>query len=155
MGDLTANFSLDEFLISSKAVELGIANLPTPAHLMNIKTVTAPGMQMVRDLVARALVITSGYRNPAINRAVGGVENSDHAEGFAVDCRAAGLSALGLALLIAALMKPGQALHGKVDQLILETSRGIVHISFAPRRRGQILTQRGGPGTPFEQGIRP
>jgi hypothetical protein len=139
MGDLTENFSLDEFLVSSKAAALGIANTPTKEHLRRIKKVTAPGMQLVRDLVARAMVLTSGYRNPELNEIVGGVPTSDHAEAYAVDCRAAGLSAYGLAKLIAQHMKPGGKLYGKIDQLILETSRSVVHISFAPRMRMQLL----------------
>jgi zinc D-Ala-D-Ala carboxypeptidase len=153
MGDLTKNFSLDEFLVSSTAAAGGIANTPTKEHLRRIRTITAPGIQLVRDLVARAMVLTSGYRNPEVNALVGGVPTSDHAEAYAVDCRAAGLSAFGLARLIAEHMQPGGKLYGKIDQLILETSRSVVHISFAPRRRGQIMTQRGGPGTPFVKGI--
>ena len=46
------------------------------------------------------------------------------------------------------------------DQLILETSRNIVHISFDPEggtrkqgMRGDVLTQKLGAGTPFQQGI--
>lgn len=150
---VTANFSLEEFLVSDTADKIGDANEPTPEHLKNLIDHTIPGWQIVRDITGRAIVITSGYRNPRVNKAVGGVSNSDHALGFAGDGRAAGMSAYGFAQLIAAAMKPGRPLHGKVDQLILETSRKIVHLSFAPRRRGQIMTQRKGPGTPFEIGI--
>ena len=38
-------------------------------------------------------------------------------------------------------------------KLILETSRKVVQISFDPRMRGQVMTQRLGPGTPFEKGV--
>lgn len=153
MGDLTANFSLDEFLVSERASRMGIANTPDAEHLKRIRTVVAPGMQIIRDAVARSIVITSGYRNPTVNRLVGGVPNSDHAQAWAVDSRAAGISAYTYACLIAALMKPGGKLFNRVDQLILESSRNIVHVSFAPQLRGQILTQRKGPGTPVEKGL--
>jgi len=152
MGDLTKNFSLDEFLVSEKAGELGIRNTPTPQHLQRLKDVTAPGMQIIRDALARSIVITSAYRNPTVNRAVGGPATSAHPQGWAVDSRAAGLSLLEYAKFIEGLMRPGQPLHGKVDQLIYEVGR-TVHVSFDPRARGQVLTQRGGPGSPMAKGI--
>lgn len=155
MGDLTKNFSLKEFLVSSKADELGIANTPTDEHLRRLREVTAPSIQKIRDLADCAIVITSAYRNPRINRAVRGTPTSDHPQAWAVDCHAAGMSVLGFANFLRDAMQPGQPLHGMIDQLIYESGRGIVHISFAPRRRAQVLTQRGGPGSPFESGIRP
>lgn len=150
---LTKNFSMDEFCVSSTADARGISNKPTEEHKKRIVEVLAPGMQLVRDIFGRAVVMTSAYRNPTVNKLVGGVPNSDHAQAFAADFRVAGLSSYQVATRLAEEIKPGGKLHGKVDQLILETSRSIVHISFAPRKRGQLLTQRRGPGTPFEQGI--
>lgn len=153
MRQITKNFTLEEFLVSETADRIGDANEPTSAHLHNLIEYTIPGWQIIRDLVGRSVIMMSGYRNPRVNAAVGGVSNSDHASGFAGDGRAAGLSAFAFAKIIAEGMQPGKPLHGKVDQLILETSRKIVHVSFAPRRRAQILTQRAGAGTPFEKGI--
>jgi zinc D-Ala-D-Ala carboxypeptidase len=155
MGDLTKNFSLNEFLVSSKADELGIKNTPTEEHLTRLRTVTAPSIQKIRDLADCSIVITSAYRNPAVNKAVRGVPNSDHPQAWAVDCHAAGMSVLGFARFVRDAMQPGKPLHGMIDQLIYESGRGIVHISFAPRRRAMVLTQRGGPGSPFETGIQP
>lgn len=155
MGDLTKNFSLKEFLVSSKADELGIANTPTEEHLMRLRTVTAPSIQKIRDLVGASIVITSAYRSPAVNKAVRGVPTSDHPQAWAVDCHAAGMSVLGFARFVRDAMQGSGPLHGMIDQLIYESGRGIVHISFAPRRRAMVLTQRGGPGSPFEAGIVP
>lgn len=152
MGDITRNFSLDEFLVSETADRLGDKNQPTPDHEANLID-HIEVMQIIRDLIDRSVVITSGYRNKRVNKAVGGVPNSDHATGNASDSRAAGLSAYAYASIIADHMREGRRLHGLIDQLILETSRKVVHVSTAPRRRGEIMTQRKGPGTPFEAGI--
>lgn len=152
-GNVTLNFSLDEFLVSDTAVRHGIANTPTAEHLRRLKSVTIPGMQLVRNLVGRAIVVTSAYRNPQVNRLVGGTATSAHPQGWAVDSRAAGLSTIAYARLVADAMKPGGLLHGRIDQLILESSRRIIHISFDPRARGQIKTQKGGPGTPIIEGL--
>lgn len=146
---LTANFRLDEFTASDTADQHGIANTPTPEHLANIRDHLAPGLQQIRTRLGRAIVLTSGYRNPVVNAAVGGVPTSAHALGFAADIRVAGMSARALAEWI----RDQSDIMANVDQLILETSRQIVHISFDIRRRQQVLTQPGGPGTPVHQGI--
>ena len=153
MGDLTTNFSMREFLVSDTADRKGISNQPTATHRQRIEEVTAPSIQKVRDFLNCSIVITSAYRSPAVNKAVGGVPNGDHPEGWAVDCHAAGLSAFAFAKKVEAEMKKGGAFHGMIDQLIYETSRNIVHLSFAPRRRAEVLTQRKGAGTSFEVGI--
>jgi len=146
---LTANFYLDEFLVSDKARALGIANTPTPEHKRRLREVTAPGFQMIRDGLDKVITVHSGYRNPAVNAAVGGTETSDHPQAWCGDITAHGMTARALALWIA-----GQPqIMKKVDQLILETSRGVVHVSFNPRARGQVLTQPGGAGSKILKGI--
>lgn len=151
MTRLTDHFTLAEFLVSSTADQLGIANTPTAEHLENLK-LTAAGFEKVRSILGDcAIVITSGYRNPRVNAAVGGVANSAHALGLAGDFRAAGFSALAAAQKIRDAMVAGEI---EFDQLILETSRRVVHISFDPaRKRNQVLTQAGGPGTPTRSGL--
>jgi zinc D-Ala-D-Ala carboxypeptidase len=151
MTRLSEHFTLQEFLVSSKADQLGIDNSPTPEHLENLKK-TAANFEKVRSILGDcAIVITSGYRNPRLNAAVDGVENSAHALGHAGDFRAAGFSALGAAQRIRDAQAAGRI---QFDQLILETSRGVVHLSFDPdRRRNQVLTQAGGPKSPTRPGL--
>ena len=144
---LTEHFFLDEFLVSDTADRSGIANTPTADHLANIGKVLAPGLEKARSILgARAIVITSAYRNPAINRIVGGTATSAHPKGYAADIRVAGLSPVAVARTLAA--------SGLTcDQLILETSRAVVHVSFDPRLRGEVKTQAGGPGTAIVDGL--
>jgi zinc D-Ala-D-Ala carboxypeptidase len=157
MTKLSEHFSLGEFIISSTAERLGNDNMPTPEHLENLKRAAA-GLEKVRSILGDcAIVITSGYRNPVVNKAVGGVPNSAHALGHAADFRASGFTAIGAAKRIRDAHAAGQI---EFDQLILETSRKIVHISFDPEggtkkkgMRGDVLTQKLGAGTPFQQGL--
>lgn len=151
MTRLSEHFTLAEFTVSSTADRLGIANTPTAEHLENLK-LTAAGFEKVRSILGDcAIVITSGYRNPRVNAAVGGVPNSAHALGLAGDFRAAGYSALGAAQKLRDAQAAGEI---EFDQLILETSRSVVHLSFDPaRRRNQVLTQAGGPGSPVRNGL--
>jgi len=143
---LSPHFTLDEFTVSNTAAQHGILNTPTEEHLKNL-IVTAAGFEEARSILGRAIVITSGYRNPQVNKLVGGVANSDHAKGFAGDFHVAGYTPFAAGRILAT------TLDFKFDQLIYEKSRGILHLSFAPRMRRQVLTQRGGPGTPVEVGI--
>lgn len=144
---LTANFFLDEFLVSDTGIKFGIANTPEPKHLKAITELLAPGLEKARTILEnRAIVITSAYRNPRINKIVGGTATSAHPQGFAADLRVAGLTHFEVARILA-----GSKL--KFDQLILEISRNIVHLSFDPRLRMQVKTQAKGAGTQIVDGL--
>lgn len=144
---LSDHFYLDEFLVSSKAEEYGIPNTPDKKHLDNMKKYLVPGLEKARSLLGdRAIVITSAYRNPKVNDIVGGTKTSAHPQGYAADIRVAGMTHRQVAHKLAASKL-------KFDQLILEISRNIVHLSFDPRLRGQVKTQAGGPGTTIVDGL--
>lgn len=148
---LTENFHLREFTRSDTARELGIDNRPATAeHRSNLKRHAQVLESIRRWAGGRRVTIHSGYRSPALNAAVKGVANSDHCQGDASDITIEGLTARASAQMIAKMVAEGRI---KVDQVILETSRGVVHVSTAPRLRGQILTQAGGPGSPVAKGI--
>lgn len=143
---LTEHFALDELIKSEAADRIGDANQPTPAHMANLRR-AAEGMERVRAFLGgRAIVVTSGYRNPRVNASVGGVPTSAHALGFAVDFHVAHLTDYQAAQLLAT-----SGIH--FDQLIYEKGR-CVHISFDPRLRGQVLSQPGPPGSTCYPGIR-
>lgn len=136
---LSPNFSLAEFIKSDTAKRLGNDNAPTPEHRHNL-VFTAENMERVRALLLNnPILISSGYRNPVVNRAVGGVPNSQHALGQAVDfsCPKFG-SNFDVAKKIAESDLP-------FDQIIYEvSSTGTwVHISFVKGRipRRSVLTQ--------------
>ena len=135
---LSAHFSLEEFTRSDAATKLGIANDPTPEHLENLRHL-AGRMEAVRALFDKPIAISSGYRNPQVNKAVGGVPSSAHALGHAADFHVDGLDDLAAAKRI---RDSGLTF----DQLIYEQGR-CVHISFDPQMRQQVMRQPGGPGS--------
>lgn len=142
---LSEHFSLEEFTHSSKAISMGDSNTPTPAHLENLKRL-AERMEAVRALFGRPIEITSAYRNPRVNAAVGGVPTSAHAVGHAADFHVDGMSDLDAAIRI-------RDSGLKFDQLIYEKNR-CVHISFDPARmRQDVRRQPGGPGSPTYKGL--
>lgn len=143
---LSRHFTWAEILRSDKADELGDANEPEEAHVANIKAL-AVGLEQVRRILGNTPVhITSGYRNPRVNAAVGGVPHSAHALGLAADFYHGELTAYEAAKRLAQSTLA-------FDQLIYEKSRNIVHVSFDPRMRQHTLSQHEGPTGPTLQGI--
>lgn len=82
--NLSKNFTLDEFLISQTASRLGIDNTPPEDVVENLTALVENILQPLREELG-PVVISSGYRSPELNRAVGGAVNSEHLTGCAAD----------------------------------------------------------------------
>lgn len=156
---LTPHFHLNEFIASDTALRLGIDNTPTPEAMIAIAQI-AFALEFMREqawMHMHPVLITSGYRCPALNKAVGGTPTSSHLTGFAADIA---VPAVGSSLQAAidiedVLADTHTGVPFPFDQLIHEPGRGIVHLSVDPKHgyRRQILTQEGGPGTPLRPGL--
>ena len=82
---LSENFSLEELTASETAARKGIDNTPSEDVISNLKRLAA-ALQEVRALLNhRAILVSSGYRSPELNQAVGGSATSDHCKGLAAD----------------------------------------------------------------------
>lgn len=82
------------------------------------------------------LRVTSGYRDPAANRAAGGSSTSQHVLGQAADIQSDHATPDELARLVVALGLP-------FDQLIVESRPGgaaWLHVSYGPRHRREALS---------------
>ncbi len=82
---LSENFSLDELTLSQTAARLGIDNTPDKATLKNLEHLAAQLEIVRKHLGGVSIHISSGYRSPALNRAVKGSAKSAHVLGLAVD----------------------------------------------------------------------
>jgi hypothetical protein len=131
---VSRSFRLSEFLRSETAVRRGLDNTPPAPAMDNLRNILAPGLQRVRDLLETPVQITSGYRSPEVNRAVGGSPASQHVLGLAADFVS---PQFGNPRAIARFIAENAAVI-RFDQLIFEGTW--VHISFAPAPRGQVLT---------------
>lgn len=81
---LSKNFSLNEFLVTST----GIANIPTKEVIENLRKLCVNVLQPLRDMYGKPIIITSGYRSPKVNKAVGGSKTSGHMLGTSADITA-------------------------------------------------------------------
>lgn len=137
---ISPHFSLAELSASDTAKRLKLDNRPKGADLDRL-ILTADRMEKVREVLGnKPIVVTSGYRSQAVNKAVGGVPNSDHVQGFAVDFKCPGFGSpyLIVAMLVDAGIKFDQIIHEK---------RAWVHIGFSPEMRGEVLTLMPGART--------
>ncbi|MDO4496748.1 MAG: D-Ala-D-Ala carboxypeptidase family metallohydrolase [Bacteroidales bacterium] len=140
---LSAHFRLSEFTRSATAQKLGIDNSldPTRAehhHLIDsLRTLCSSVLEPLRQHYHTPIVVTSGYRCPELNRAVGGKEWSQHLKGQAADIRVPD-AATGRRWL------EWIRTHCDFDQLIWETADKRtfwIHVSFArtsPNRKQYI-----------------
>ena len=60
---------------------------PSPYGPMNVKQELVDFLNQLRLRFGKPLIVTSGYRSPEHNKAVGGVANSYHTQGLAADIR--------------------------------------------------------------------
>ena len=129
MADLTEHFTFAEMTASTTAKRLGLNNVPDGAALYQL-TKTAEMLERVRALLGVPITVTSAYRSPQVNKAVGGRTSSDHCKGMAADIVA---PRFGNAYAVASAIAPHVSTLG-VGQLILEGVAGKqwVHLSIDP-----------------------
>jgi len=121
---LSDNFWVNEFQRSETAVRLDIQEQfePLPEYVLsNLNDLCDEVLQPLRNAFQARMFINSGYRCPALNKAVGGSKNSDHMKGGAADivCKDPEM-----------LYKMAIELGLPFKQLILYKSRNFVHISY-------------------------
>lgn len=83
----TKYFKVDEFLRSETADKLGINNTPTDETIIDNINYSLTRLNEIRESYGKPIIISSGYRCQALNEAVGGVKDSKHQEGLAVDLK--------------------------------------------------------------------
>ena len=125
--NVTMHFTMEELYASATATAKGINNKPSVQQMINLVYLTAYVLEPLRVAMNEPIKIGSGFRCQALNKAVGGVYNSQHMKGQAAD------------LCIDGDIQKGRKWfnyiknHLPFDQLIWEhNSKGTywVHVSF-------------------------
>ena len=143
---LSQHFTLGE-LCKTKT---GIENVPNEAQVENLKRLCS-WLERLREKSSLTpgpspkgegsryketpIIINSGYRSPAVNKAVGGAQNSNHLTGCAADIRCLGIEqALRYATI---LLDISDESREDFDELLLERSpKGTYWLHFAVRPSG-------------------
>jgi len=134
---LSPHFTLGELTYSDTANAMGIDNTPDADEVEQLAA-TADLLEKIREACGgNPVMVSSGYRCPQLNAAVGGATNSAHVWGGAADFT---IPAFGSPLDVCHAIEPHLGAW-EVDQLIYEISW--VHIGRAPEGyapRCQCLT---------------
>ena len=126
----------------------GIKNVPNEEQVNNLKRLCGwleqlrlrynqmrNGNEEMRNEVGEyPIIINSGFRSPAVNKAVGGATLSNHLTGCAVDVRCIGIEQ---ALRYAAILLDISDLNKEdFDELLIEQKAHVIWIHFAVRPFG-------------------
>lgn len=82
---ISKHITFAEGIKSQQATRLGISNMPTDEHLLNMHSVANLCFEPLREHFGVPIAVTSFYRSPAINKAIGGSMSSQHCKGQAMD----------------------------------------------------------------------
>lgn len=128
-------FKLSEFINSATANRLGIDNIPSFEVVDNLNRLAAY-LDDIRTKFGKPILISSGYRCPMLNKAVGGVVNSQHLKGLAADLVCSDMEKL------LSIIRETKGF----DQVITEHNKGSksywIHVSVAPvfgKPRNQVI----------------
>lgn len=127
-------FTIAELCRSTEADRLGIGNRCTKEHVVYLTALVDNVLDPLRERFGKPIIVNSGFRCPALNKVVGGVANSQHVKGEAVDIDTG--TRQGNKELFEIIRK-----ELPFDQLIDEKNFSWVHVSYRGEKdnRKQIL----------------
>lgn len=129
------HFSIRELSRSETASRKGINNTPNSSIVSALTALIDNVLDPLREKWGAPIIVTSGYRCPALNRAIGGASGSQHTKGEAADIRTLSDSREDNMKLLKCLLDSGI----EFDQVIAENVDGAgrpdwIHVSFTRSR---------------------
>ena len=88
---LSPNFTLEELTFSETAERKGLDNTPNATAIANLTRLAAL-LEQVRSILGKPIIVTSGYRSPEVNLAIGSTNRSQHPLGCAADIKVHGMT---------------------------------------------------------------
>lgn len=134
-------FQLSEFLESETAMTLGIENFPSWSEVERMKKFASEVLDVIRSHWGQSLLVSSGYRVPELNVAVGGSPTSDHQNGLAVDIKLPSWSKRKISELYHLVYELTEKGIVEIDQVIYYRSKKIIHIGVGEKLRRQFIVK--------------
>ncbi len=126
-------FSIKEMTKSNTATAKGIDNTPDQTITDNLTKLIEAVLDPLREWYSKPIIVNSGYRCEALNKAIGGAKSSQHMLGEAAD-------------ITVGSKEENEKLFDYIkdnlefDQLINESDFSWVHVSYREGRlRKQVL----------------
>ena len=133
---LSKNFTLSEVTRSNTARRLNIDNAPKNEHLKNMQRLITNLIQPMRDELG-PIRVTSGYRSPELNRAIGGSKKSQHSKAEAVDIQFWSEGQMDNQKIYNWILKSGL----EFDQMINEFDFAWIHISLKEKKNRNMVLE--------------
>lgn len=136
-------FELNEFIASDTAERKGIDNTPTFDAVNHLEELVAIILDPLREAWGSPLRVTSGYRCPELNKAVGGSRTSAHMTGYAADIQPTDTRRTGKFILFANawLQEQGIGFDQSIDEVSGTTRWWHISIRTAEgKQRKQFLS---------------
>lgn len=147
---LSPHFTLDELLTSEAAARHGIDMTPSLEVIANLTRLCVTVLEPLRASCGGPVIVTSGYRPPALNRLIGGAPGSAHLSGRAADIVTPSMSVRALAVRAGGIHQ--------TDKTICEFDRW-VHVQVAQNgnapRRELYTAYREAGRTVYARGLVP
>ena len=136
---LSEHFTLAEMCKTSAKTADG--NIPSRVNIENLQRLCENWLEPLRAKYGAPIIINSGYRSEAVNKAVGGVATSNHLTGCAVDIRVADMKQLlRYAVILLDIADEGRKAF---DELLIEqNAKGIYWLHFAVRPKDNRMKIR-------------
>ena len=132
---ISKNLTLAEVSKSNTAIKLGIENEPKGEHLNNMIHTANAIFQPMREHFGKPIFVSSGYRSPELNKAIGGAATSQHCKGEALDLDNDAVEYPTNKDIFDYIKN-----HLDFDQLIWEFDGAWVHVSYnKDKNRKQVL----------------
>ena len=132
MMKLSDHFTIGEL---TKTSAMGIDNTPSHAAVLILKNLCENWLEPLRQRYNKPILINSGFRSEAVNKAIGGVKGSNHLTGCAVDIRVTGPEqAIRYACIL--LDIADESKRDFDELLIVRSPKGTYWLHFAVRPSG-------------------
>ena len=131
-------FNLQELTYSASANKYKINNTPPQKVVENLNRLVHNILDPLREAWGEPIIVTSGFRCPALNKKIGGAANSQHVLGEAADIRTVRDTKEDNRRLYEFI----KSMNLPVDQCINEHDFDWIHVSYGPRHRRSYFESR-------------
>lgn len=132
---LSPHFTLAEMTRTSSS----LPNKPSEKEIVALKALCENILEPIRIHFAKPVIVNSGYRSAAVNKAIGGAKTSQHLKGEAADIEIRGVSNAAIFRYIHENLDFDQVIAEKLRND--DGSAGWVHVSYSKYGlRGEALS---------------